>query len=139
MAVNPETRVTNRVRELMESAGAHFIKLSDSFTRGVPDSVVATDRVILIEFKCDRHKRDEVLRTYRSLGLSGAQDHHIRQVYRRTHRGACVLTDSVDGDKMRLWTPIGAWSEGPGHDMYAVQARGWKEIAQWLGLETSLT
>ncbi len=134
MAANPETVVTQRVRDVLKGAGAHFIKLSDQFTRGVPDALLVTDRILLVEFKVDRRKRDPNDLTYKQLGLSGAQDHHIRQICRRNTRGACVVTDSVDGGKLRLWLPLRSHGEGAkGFETYVVYECDEKVYAWLLG------
>ena len=41
---NAESLLTEEVRKVLEGLGAHFIKISDRFTRGVPDSSVTTNR-----------------------------------------------------------------------------------------------
>lgn len=135
MAKNPETVVTNRIRKLIEAAGGHFVKLSDTFTRGVPDAMVVTDRVVMVEFKVDRLKGDPTLRSYKSLGMTGAQDHHIRHIARRTNvKGSCVITDTKDGGKLRLWVPVDPGMEGDNYAVYAVLRTGWGGAADWLNL-----
>lgn len=106
MASNPETIVTNRIRKLLVSHGAHFVKLSDSFTRGIPDSFVVSNRVVFIEYKVDRGRKTlGTDRTYKSLGLKGSQDHHIKAISSRAPTSAYVVTDTVKGDRLRVWRP----------------------------------
>jgi hypothetical protein len=133
---NPETKVTDRLRRLLADAGCHAIKLSDSFTRGVPDMVVVSNRVIMVEVKVDRLKSDKTIREYSSLGLSGAQDHHVRQISRRCSLGACVVTDAVDGGKMRLWVPRDPAGEGPGFEDYIQFEKNERAIAWLTGRRT---
>ncbi len=142
MARNPETRLTNRVRRLIESAGGHFVKISDQFTRGIPDAMVVTNRVVMSEFKIDTTKTmpPKSERTYKSLRLTGAQDHHIRQIARRTTcLGVCVITDTKAGDRLRLWIPLEPHGEGEPTVSYVAICNGWEEVAGWLGLATSQT
>lgn len=133
MAENPETKVTRRIRALLEGHGAHFDKLSDSFTRGIPDSLVATDGIYLIEFKVDRSKGTLKTRSYKSLGLSGAQDHKIRAVYRRT-KAALIVTDLEDGGRLRVWAPTNPFKEGPGHEEYFMICEGEQNLLRLIGL-----
>lgn len=101
---NGETVLTKIVRDALERRGAHCIKLSDKFTRGVPDMVVVTDRVIMCELKV--YQSNACVEGWKQLGLSGAQDGHIRKICRRSSRGACVVTGTATGDDVLLWTPI---------------------------------
>jgi hypothetical protein len=125
MAQNPETIITRRVRSVIEARGGHFIKLSDSYTRGVPDAIVTTNRLVAIEFKVDRTTGRDFARSYSSLGLSGAQDHIIRAIARRSGSNcAYVVTDTLDGGRLRAWTPTLPNGEGPGYELYTVVAVG---------------
>lgn len=133
MAKNPETVVTNRFRKTAELRGADFVKLSDSFTRGVPDAYMVTDRVIMVEFKVDRTKGTMDTRSYKSLGLSGAQDHRIRNISRRSALGACVVIDSAKGGQLQLFVPVGPSQEGPGHEDYVRLAED-EEVFRWLSI-----
>ena len=136
MAKNPETVITDNLRELLKSFGAHTIKISDSYTRGIPDLLVSGPSGIrMIEIKVDRLKTDKKERSYKSLGLSGAQDHHIRAMVRQHSFAACVVTNTKDGGKLRLWAPIKAEREGPGFDSYLRVASGAEEVGRWLGLK----
>lgn len=119
MSENPETTVTKRIRKLMELHGAYFVKLSDTFTRGIPDVLVATNRIMLIEIKVDRSKGTLTTRSYKSLGLTGAQDSRIRNFYRRSG-DAIVMTDTEDGGRLRVWIPIDSDNEGPGFEDYSM-------------------
>ena len=127
---NPETIITNRVRQKLESLGAIFIKISDSYTRGIPDALMAVTRMVLIEFKVDRTIRDTKFRSWKSLGLSGAQDHFIRQFLQRDPTSACVVTDNVSGTKLRLWHPVDQHDER--NPEYYVLAAGLDEVYEWL-------
>ena len=106
---NAETELTRIVRERLEALGCHFVKLSDRFTRGVLDSLVVSDRLVWAEFKV--HRTGEAVQTYQQLGLSGAQDHHIRQTSRRSRRAACCITGTSDGGHLALWLPVSPESE----------------------------
>lgn len=135
MAQNPETLVTNRFRKLLTAAGAHVIKISDAYTRGIPDLLVSTtDGICMIEIKVDKLKSDKNTRTYKSLGLSGAQDHHVRQLAQRRILSGCVVTDIKKGGKLRLWIPLNPEKEGGHYGDYSCVARGWEEIREWLSL-----
>lgn len=106
---NAESELTRVVRSRLEGYGCHFVKLSDRFTRGVLDSLVTSDRLVWVEFKV--HVADGTVQTYQQLGLSGAQDHHIRQVVRRSRKAACCVTGARDGTSLALWLPVSADSE----------------------------
>ena len=101
---NAETKLTRSVRLALETKGAHCVKLSDKFTRGVPDMMVVSDRVVMVEFKI--MTTTAMVLTYSRLGLSGAQDHHIRQIARRAYRGVCVITGSSTGEELAVWVPV---------------------------------
>lgn len=102
---------------MLEKRGAFFLKISDSFTRGVPDAFVAVPmRIVALEFKVDRNKSDALDRSYKSLGLSGAQDHTVRAI-RRLGGEAFVVTDTVKGDRLRVWVPQDNFDER-NNDMY---------------------
>lgn len=102
--INAETKLTEAVRRDLEASGAHCVKLSDRFTRGVPDMLVVTDRIVMIEFKI--YGSELNVEKYANLGLSGSQDHHIRNMVRRSARSACVITGLPDGSKRSIWIPI---------------------------------
>lgn len=131
MASNPETKVTNRIRNLLKMNGAHFTKLSDSFTRGVPDAYVVTNRVIMMEFKVDRSKGISRERTYKSLGLSGAQDHTMKAINRRAPGCGYVVTDTVKGDRLRVWIPM---STDENSEMYGCISESDEEFLRVVGL-----
>lgn len=133
MAVNPETKVTNRIRNLLLRNGAHFRKLSDSFSRGVPDSYVVTNRVVMLEYKVDRSKGTKEVRTYKSLGLSGAQDHEIKAVKKRAADCAFVVTDTVKGDRLRVWGPVNAFAEDD--DDYHLICEGEENFLRLMGCQ----
>lgn len=107
---NPESLLTDLVRRRLEAGGAHFVKLSDRFTRGVPDALVFTDRLVLVEFKAARLGGDS-WSTGAGLGLTGAQDHHLRMAARRDRSCACVVTGTSDGSCLALWVPVRPESE----------------------------
>jgi len=111
MSKNPETIVTNRIKDLLKRNGAHFVKLSDSFTRGIPDAMIVTNRVIMMEFKVDSTKGTMSERTYKSLKLSGAQDHHIKAIRKRAGSSAYVVTDTVGGGRLKVWIPADPFNE----------------------------
>lgn len=106
---NAESRLTEYLRKLLEKRGCHHVKLSDRFTRGVPDLLVVSDRIVMIELKV--FQATSVVHTYRELGMSGAQDHHVRQMCRRSLRSAACVTGRADGSHMLLWTPVCPESE----------------------------
>ena len=93
--------------------------------------LVVPDRVIMVEFKVDRLKSDRDKRTYKSLGLSGAQDHHIRQICRRAPGGACVVTDKESRGKLRVWLPFVPMREGPKFEDYYLLVKD-EDVYLWL-------
>jgi hypothetical protein len=132
---NPESVATTTLRTALEARGAWTVKISDSFTRGVPDLQVVFDRVVLVEVKVLR-RRTDLVTPYSALGLSGAQDHHIRVVVRRTGPvlcGACVVTTGPDSEAFRMWLPVTPALEGPGHEMYMMHTASVDTIARSLG------
>lgn len=104
MAINPETVITDRLRLEVERAGGYSIKLSDRFTRGIPDLIVVMSRVMLIEVKVFRRGTTQVS-TWKRLGLTGLQDQRIRETWRRASRSAYVVTGTLDGP-LTLWRPM---------------------------------
>ena len=106
---NAETQLTKIVRERLEGLGCHCVKLSDRFTRGVPDLLVVSDRIVMLELKV--FVATDSVHTYQQLGMSGAQDHHVRQMCRRSLRSAACVTGRADGSRLALWTPISPESE----------------------------
>lgn len=127
--VNPETTITTIVRRNLERLGAVFIKFSDSFTRGIPDSLVCISRPVLVEYKVDRQVNDRIERTWKSLGLSGAQDHFIKAFAGRCDKSACVVTNTVKHDRLKLWVPVRPEDEVS--EYYECVARG-EEVYAWL-------
>jgi hypothetical protein len=125
---NAETELTKYIRTLLEARGCHFIKLSDRFTRGVLDSLVVSDRIVWVEYKV--HRTGQVVQTYQQLGLSGVQDHHIRQTARRSRRAACCTTGLADGRDLALWTPVSPESELVPN--YRLAADGEGQVLNWL-------
>jgi hypothetical protein len=115
---NPETIITNRLRASLEARGGYSIKLSDKFTRGVPDLVAVGRSVFMVELKV--YSGSGVTETYKRLGLSGAQDSRIRAINRRCeHPHAFVYTaDPDDNQSGTLWIPLLPEFEGPGYESY---------------------
>jgi hypothetical protein len=104
--LNPETVVTRRFRAELECRGAYCIKLSDQFTRGIPDLLVVTPKgVMLIEMKVDHRASKMTRSTYQLLGLTGLQDQRIRDICKRVDGGAWLVTDIPKGGKLMLWMP----------------------------------
>ena len=113
----------------MRIHGCHEIKLSDSFTRGIPDVLMVSGRVILIEFKIDKGAHRFDARSYKQLGMTGAQDHHVRQISKRTDgRGAYTLAGTIDGDLLSLWVPTVPELEGGEYVMYRKVAFEWDAV-----------
>jgi hypothetical protein len=136
MAKNPETLVTDDLRKALRDCGCYFMKISDQFSRGIPDSFVAVPRgLVAIEIKVDRQKTVRSTRTYKSLGLSGAQDHRIRMMNRVCEPTAFVFTNVKDMSRPRLWVPTDSSGEGPGFEDYDCVALGWLPVMQALGFE----
>lgn len=106
---NAETELTAIVRTRLEGLGCHCVKLSDRFTRGVPDLLVVSDRIVMLELKV--FVATASVHTYQQLGMSGAQDHHVRQMCRRSLRAAACVTGKPDGGALALWTPVSPESE----------------------------
>lgn len=132
MPPNPETKITVTIRKHLETRGAHFVKLSDSFTRGVPDALVVTNRPVMVEFKVDRLVGTDMMRTYRSLGLSGAQDHHIKALHRRCLNSAAVVTNTARENRLRVWVPLNPHDEK--NETYICIAEGWREFDLFMGV-----
>ena len=131
MGTNPETRMTNAVRTALVAMGAHVIKLSDTFTRGVPDCLIVGERLIMAEFKVDRGVGRHDTRTWKQLRMTGAQDHHIRAICCRSLMGSCVVTALEDGTCMTVWLPVHPLREGEGFENYRAAARG-RDAYAWL-------
>jgi hypothetical protein len=139
---NPETTLTRWFRIELERRGGYVLKCSDSFTRGVPDVSLTSDRVTWIEMKvADSSRRVEVgdERSWQALTVRGAQDHFIRQVCRRCYRGACVVTGPPEEwpSRLALWLPVdpSVESNDPKSvgSMYLCAAVG-DGVFRWLGL-----
>lgn len=130
--VNPETVVTRELRRRLEALGAHTVKLSDSFTRGVPDLMVASDRVVMAELKVDESDGTWSVRTYRQLGMSGAQDQRVRELCRRNRLSACCVAIPRDMYSATLWVPLAPDRQGEGYESYRVEAQGWEGVLAWL-------
>lgn len=126
---NGETILTRFVRGHLEGRGALCIKLSDKFTRGVPDMMVVTSRIIMCEFKV--YASELCVTTWSDLGLSGAQDSNIRRICRRTGRGACVITGTATGDSVLVWSPICPEREVR-TGKYRIAAGGLEGAMSWL-------
>lgn len=129
--VNGESHLTRSVREALEGRGAHCMKISDRFTRGIPDMFAATDRLVAVEFKV--LVTDLVVISWRQLGLSGAQDHHLRHIARRSRRAACVITGpphDAPVSMIKLWTPISPEREAD-DGVYRLAAVG-EEAMNWM-------
>ncbi len=125
---NAESQLTDAVRKRLEGAGAHCIKLSDRFTRGVPDLNVTSDRMVMVEFKV-LEPTESVVMTWKDLGMTGLQDHHVRHMCRRAGRSACCLTGLVDGTDLKLWLPIMPMSEKIAD--YRLAAQG-EAVIKWV-------
>lgn len=127
---NAESKATNEFRLKLESCGAYFVKLSDRFTRGVPDSFVVTSRgVTLIEFKYGDYKH---VCTWKELGLSGLQDQRIREICKRNGYGACVIIMTSAGEAA-LFVPVAPWLSEP---YYRMLHNTFDGIWSWLLLRT---
>lgn len=128
---NPESVSTKEFRRLLEARGAFTLKLSDSFTRGVPDLLVSTNRVVMVEMKQDFGTGSH--RSYKTLGMSGAQDQGIRELCRRNPHSACVV-GADPGNEMRckLWSPVVPERSGGPFVWYALAAVGFEEVWSWL-------
>lgn len=106
------------------------MKLSDKFTVGVPDCHVTMARSVFVEIK-ETDVSDNIA-SWRKLKLSGAQDHKIRQMYRRVMGSACVVTAHRDRPSdFRLWVPMVANREGEGYELYRLSAVGLSEVMRW--------
>lgn len=139
MAKNPETKVTDDLKMGITSAGGYFMKISDTYSRGIPDSFIAVPiGLIAVEIKVDRTKGTKDVRTYKSLGLSGAQDHRIRQVARVAKAKAYVFTNTVELDRPILWLPVDPGREGEGYQNYVRFAEGWDSVMFALGFPDGL-
>ncbi len=136
MAKNPETVITNELRKRIEDRGGYFMKISDQFSRGIPDAFASVViGLVAIEVKVDRSAGTKDVRTYKSLGLSGAQDHRLRRILACSNSmgSAFVFTNTTDGTRPTLWVPKRPDLEGRGFDEYMVFAEGWDEIMRDLG------
>lgn len=101
---NPESLLTDMVRSILESRGAYTFKLSDSFTRGVPDMVAVGSKLRMVELKIAKAMSGTV--TYKSLGLSGAQHQRIIEMCRRDANSAVVVTGTPgDASSLKVWVP----------------------------------
>ena len=130
MAANPETELTKIVRTRLEKVyDALFVKLSDRFTRGIPDALVCTNRNVMVEFKI--FDTDRAVVTYKAMGLTGAQDHYVRAMCHRNRKSACVITGMRDGSSLALWLPVRPGREGPDFADYRLAAEK-EEVYEWL-------
>lgn len=131
MAVNPETVVTTYFKRRVIAAGGWFQKLSDRFSRGIPDVVMCISRVVMVELKTDTGLGvgEE---TYKTLKMSGLQDHNVRAICNRDPYGACTITIKKDCTGARLWVPVRPDREGRGFEDYVCVANGMDEVIEWL-------
>jgi hypothetical protein len=136
---NPESVITSYFRRVVEKSGGYFFKISDRFTRGIPDCHVTFTRGVFIELKEGRF--DKSIDTYQHLKVSGIQDSRIRNICRRSPDGACVLTAPCESPAdMALWVPVRPQKEDSRKfNHYRCAARGEREVMKWLGLKTSQT
>jgi hypothetical protein len=127
---NPETIITKELRSFLEDKEAYVLKICDQFTRGIPDMLVVTTRILMIEVKVYRRKKRNQTLTGKQLGLSGLQDVRIRQMARRTGRlGAFVFTNRVNGELPQLWWPSqDSLYEHPDKTDYMLAAEGWDNV-----------
>lgn len=123
--VNPETLLTRFLRERLDGGGVYTVKLSDHFTRGIPDLLVVADRIVLVEMKIDRSTSPREALRANELGLTAMQDHRIREVCRRVARGACVVTGNSNGSGVRAWYPST-------QNWYRMVAHGPEGVIAWL-------
>lgn len=129
--INGESLLTKAVREALERRGAHCMKVSDRFTRGIPDLFVTTDRLIAIEFKVFVTALTVI--GWREAGLSGAQDHHLRRIARRARRASCVITgppSEASVSAIKLWVPVRPEVESD-DGVYRLAAVG-EEAMKWV-------
>lgn len=139
MAKNPETKVTDDLKTALSSCGGYFMKVSDSYSRGIPDSFIAVPQGLwAVEIKVDRTKGTLCTRTYKSLGASGAQDHRLRQVARVAKGHAYIFTNTVDLDRPILWSPVNPEREGEGFEDYMRIADGWESVLFLMGFTGGL-
>lgn len=131
MAKNNESKFTDVFKAFVESSGGGFVKLSDRFSRGILDSLVALGRVTWVELKYDYGAGDYDVRTWKQLKMSGVQDHNVRFFYGIVPRGACTIIGTCLED-MSVWVPVVPRREGPGFENYRVVARGPDEVRRWL-------
>lgn len=115
---------------MLEARGAMTLKLSDSYTVGVPDLLIFHGRVILIEMKITRGKPKPPLTvsSWKSLGLTGAQDSRIRRAFRSNASGA-VVTGERDCERPCLWVPDAITETDDG--TYTLVAVGMESISDW--------
>lgn len=71
--------------------------------------LVVSDRIVMVEFKVFVGERN--VHSYSELGLSGAQDHHLKSMLKRARRSACCVTGSANGGSLNLWVPLSAKDE----------------------------
>jgi hypothetical protein len=126
---NPETIATNDFRRRLEARGGYTVKVSDTFTRGIPDLQVTLGRLVAVEMKVGSRVYGHT-ESYKALGLSGAQDQRIREICRRAPKCACVVT-AWHGE-FTLWVPVRAELQGQGAEMYQCEAEGIEAILTWL-------
>lgn len=140
---NPETILTGWFRGLIEKRGAFCYRVSDAYTRGIPDLTVTTDRVIVIEMKIrpGGPTRSFQAMVWKALGVRGAQDHFIRQICRRSEFSACVVSGTEDEDpsSLALWVPVHPEIESNDSGDYLAIAVGVEEVMGWLSLNASRT
>lgn len=130
--VNPETVVTKKFRAHLERDGFFVKKLSDSFTRGIPDLLIAASRIILIEMKSDATLAivpDGTKKGWRQLGLSGAQDENIRAIWTKTGTAYAVIGFE---NNFTVWAPHDATRTPPGETTYICLANELAEIIRML-------
>ena len=138
MATNPETIVTDYFKRRVTALGGYYFKLSDRFTRGVPDCHVTFDRGVFVEMKEGLWLGP--VATYQKLTIRGAQDHKIRQMCRRARKSACVISAPMRSpENMTLWVPVAAHREGRrDFNQYRIAAQGEEQVMKWLGHRKSL-
>jgi len=129
---NPESIVTDHFKNVVESLGGFYFKLSDRFTRGIPDCYVVFERGVFVEIK--EGNFDGTVQTYKKLTIRGGQDHKIRQMCRRHRKNACVVTMSVGSpNDMKLWVPVRPEKEGGEFQEYRLAVTGQHKVMTWLG------
>lgn len=127
---NPETKLTKYVRLALERAGAYSVKISDTFTRGIPDMMVVGNRIVMVELKVDRVFATKA--TWKQLGLSGPQHQRIIEICRRAGSAACVVTGrGGDPGSIRVWSPDDPTNNASDGYHVAVPS-GIEEVVSWL-------